>query len=192
MHSNAGCYSCNPYSSIADSACENEGCTNLICSRHSCQLVIEGVSVYICFECFGMSQHSIGFWTLSEQNMVNKFQDTFGVRQRSIPSVPTVDEKALRYSLMHEELEEYGLAAKNNNVTEVADALADLMYVLLGTACTWGIDLGPIFNEVHRSNMTKAFSDGLTHYREDGKVLKSPDYSPADVANILRSQGYAG
>jgi len=67
----------------------------------------------------------------------------------------------------------------------VADAIADLLYVVYGAALTFGIPTAEVFAEVHRSNMTKLGDDGLPIYRDDGKVLKGPHYSPPDLAPIL-------
>lgn len=67
----------------------------------------------------------------------------------------------------------------------IADALADIKYVCEGAACSFGLDLEPIFNEVHSSNMTK-FIDG--HRREDGKWVKGPSYRPADLKQVVEKQ----
>ncbi len=71
------------------------------------------------------------------------------------------------------------------DLVEVADALGDLLYVVLGTAVSCGIDLEPIFNEINRSNMSK-FIDG--HRRADGKWIKGPSYSPANLKPIIDAQ----
>lgn len=87
-----------------------------------------------------------------------------------------------RASLIQEELDEY-LDADFN--IEIADAIADLLYVVIGTAVAHGIDIEPIFNEVHRSNMSK-FIDG--YKREDGKWIKGPSYSPANLEPLIQKQ----
>lgn len=71
------------------------------------------------------------------------------------------------------------------NLVEIADALGDLLYVVLGTAVTCGIDIEPIFEEIHRSNMTK-FIDG--YRREDGKWIKGPSYTPVNLKPIIDAQ----
>lgn len=71
------------------------------------------------------------------------------------------------------------------NLIEIADGIADMEYVNTGTAVACGIDIQPIFDEVHRSNMSK-FIDGI--FREDGKYQKGPSYSKADVEGVLLAQ----
>lgn len=67
----------------------------------------------------------------------------------------------------------------------VADALADIVYVVYGTALTYGIDLDSVLREVHRANMSKLGADGKPLLRQDGKVLKSDRYRPPDIAPIV-------
>src|SRR6056300_1010291 len=68
---------------------------------------------------------------------------------------------------------------------EVSDALTDLLVVIYGAGHAFGIDLDQCFLEVHRSNMSKLGEDGKPIYREDGKVLKGPNYSPPNIAQFL-------
>ena len=74
------------------------------------------------------------------------------------------------------------------DTVEAADALADLIYVIYGMALETGIDLASVLAEVQRSNMSKLGADGKPVYREDGKVLKGPDYFPPNVEAVLRSR----
>ena len=67
----------------------------------------------------------------------------------------------------------------------VAEAVADIVYVVYGTALTYGIDLDPVLREVHRANMSKLGADGKPLLRQDGKVLKSDRYRPPDIAPIV-------
>ena len=67
----------------------------------------------------------------------------------------------------------------------IADGIADLIYVLLGTALSYGIHIAPIWDEVQRTNMAK--EGGAT--RHDGKVLKPEGWQPPDVRGILLKQG---
>ena len=93
----------------------------------------------------------------------------------------------LRYNLMKEENEEYLEAVNNKDLVEVADALGDMLYILCGTIIEHGLQhkIEAVFNEIQRSNMSKLNSDGEPIYREDGKVLKGPNYFKPDIASIL-------
>lgn len=91
----------------------------------------------------------------------------------------------LRYELIREELEELRQALDTRDLIGVADALTDLLYVVYGAGHSFGINLDKTFNEVHRSNMSKLGSEGQPIYREDGKVIKGPDYSPPNLSSIL-------
>ncbi len=97
----------------------------------------------------------------------------------------------MRYRLGNEELIEYFDACKDGDLIEVADALADQLYILLGTMISHGMQdvIEDIFDEVHRSNMSKLGEDGKPIYREDGKILKGPNYSPPDVSKYLADNG---
>ncbi|MGB5392701.1 MAG: nucleoside triphosphate pyrophosphohydrolase family protein, partial [Lutimonas sp.] len=93
----------------------------------------------------------------------------------------------LRYELMKEENEEYLEAALNNDLVEVADALGDMLYILCGTIIEHGMQdkIEEVFDEIQRSNMSKLGENGKPIYREDGKVLKGPNYFKPDIAAIL-------
>lgn len=94
--------------------------------------------------------------------------------------------RALRRALIGEEYMEFVEAETHNDIVGVADALADLLYVIYGTAHEYGIPLEEIFDEVHRSNMTK-FIDG--YYRVDGKWMKGKSYEEPRIESILREHG---
>lgn len=93
----------------------------------------------------------------------------------------------LRFNLMKEENEEYLEAANNNDLAEVADALGDMLYILCGTIIEHSLQhkIEDVFNEIQRSNMSKLGENGKPIYREDGKVLKGPNYFKPDIASIL-------
>ncbi|NIK92629.1 nucleoside triphosphate pyrophosphohydrolase family protein [Mangrovimonas sp. CR14] len=97
------------------------------------------------------------------------------------------DKNLLRYKLMREENEEYLEAANNNDLVEVADALGDMLYILCGTIIEHGLQhkIEEVFEEIQRSNLSKLGSDGEPIYREDGKVLKGPNYFKPDIETIL-------
>lgn len=93
----------------------------------------------------------------------------------------------LRFSLMDEENKEYFEAAQNNDLAEVADALGDMLYILCGTILEHGMQhkIEEVFEEIQRSNMSKLGKDGKPIYREDGKVLKGPEYFKPNIQAIL-------
>lgn len=112
-------------------------------------------------------------------NAVKKFHKAFGLTINEIPKASLGDDiNLLRYKLMREENEEYLEAAQNNDLVEVADALGDMLYILCGTMISHGMQdkIEAVFDEIQRSNMSKLGKDGKPIYREDGKVLKGPNY----------------
>jgi predicted HAD superfamily Cof-like phosphohydrolase len=90
---------------------------------------------------------------------------------------------------MSEENQEYLEAAKNGDLIEIADALGDMLYILCGTIITHGMQhkIEEVFDEIQRSNMSKLDNDGNPIYREDGKVMKGPNYFKPDIKSILGS-----
>ena len=94
----------------------------------------------------------------------------------------------LRFNLMKEENEEYLEAVQNNDIVEVADALGDMLYILCGTILEHGLQhkIEEVFDEIQRSNMSKLGEDGKPIYREDGKVMKGPNYFKPNFENILK------
>jgi len=124
----------------------------------------------------------------SAQLNLRDFHEKFGLTINDTPTIPGDDVLQFRINLINEEAEEFEQAAQARNLVEMADALADVIYVALGAAVSLGIDLAPVFEEVHRSNMTKVWSDGQVRRREDGKVIKPPTYSPANIAQELERQ----
>lgn len=120
-------------------------------------------------------------------SLVRDFHQAFGHPIKSNMAFGLADEKtnALRLSLIEEELRELKQAMDQNDIVEVADALGDLVYVIYGAALVWGIDLSAVVSEIHRSNMTKLGADHKPVYREDGKILKGPNYRPPDIAGLL-------
>ena len=105
----------------------------------------------------------------------------------SYPSIRDQKTQELRYELIREELEELQVAFAQSDLVQVADALTDLLYVVYGAGHSFGLDLDACYREVHRSNMSKLGADGKPVYREDGKILKGPNYSPPDLVPIILS-----
>lgn len=124
----------------------------------------------------------------SKINAVQLFHESFGlgVSQEMKADLGT-SKNQLRFNLMDEENKEYLEAASNNDLIEVADALGDMLYILCGTILEHGMQykIEEVFNEIQRSNMSKLGEDGKPIYREDGKVLKGPNYFKPDIASIL-------
>lgn len=119
------------------------------------------------------------------------FQSAYNSTRNTKPTLITTDEAQLRYRLGKEELDEYLEACNNNELIEVADALADQLYILLGTMVAHGMKdvIEDIFDEVHRSNMSKLGEDGKPIYREDGKILKGPNFSKPNLTKYLADEG---
>lgn len=118
------------------------------------------------------------------QKMVREFHREFDIHVAGSPSVPDPKTKILRERLIQEEFDELKEAMKAENLPAIAKELADLLYVVYGTAVSYGIDMAPVFREVQRSNMSKIGG----YKRDDGKWVKPPTYSPARIEPILESQ----
>ena len=141
--------------------------------------------------------------------LVRRFHHVYGLPVQTDGASLERESLDMRMSLIAEEFSElvgavYGQAARaeiessyrravaaddgTRDTVETADALADLIYVIYGMALETGIDLAAVLAEVQRSNMSKLGADGKPVYREDGKVLKGPDYFPPNVEAVLRSR----
>lgn len=123
-----------------------------------------------------------------QQRMVLDFQNVMGQTINGRPTVPSDEDVSLRKRLVREEDDEFSQASDQRDAQSVAHELSDILYVVYGAANTWGIDLEPVFAEIHRANMTKVWPDGTVRKREDGKILKPPGWTPADISHIMASQ----
>ena len=124
----------------------------------------------------------------NELDAVKAFHEAFKINVNYEPTINVSDQiKELRFNLMKEENEEYQEAVRNNDLIEVADALGDMLYILCGTILTHGMQhkITEVFEEIQRSNMSKLGADGNPIYREDGKVMKGPNYFKPDIKAIL-------
>lgn len=120
---------------------------------------------------------------------VKQFHTTFKLGYSQTPKSDLEPSKyELRYNLMKEENEEYLEAVKNNDLTEIADALGDMLYILCGTIIEHGLQdkIEAVFDEIQRSNMSKLDKNGEPIFREDGKVLKSELYFKPDIESVLK------
>ncbi|QDP86411.1 hypothetical protein FNJ88_12925 [Chryseobacterium sp. SNU WT5] len=150
---------------------------------------------------------------LDALNQVAEFHKTFNVPILETPQIPAKERCELRVSLLQEELDELKQAIEDNDLVEIADALCDLQYVLSGAVLEFGLGkkFPALFNEVQRSNMSKACNnqqeadETIAFYKEKGedafarpagekinvhrtsdqKVLKNKYYSPADLKSII-------
>jgi predicted HAD superfamily Cof-like phosphohydrolase len=119
---------------------------------------------------------------------VKEFHTAFNIGHSETPLADVGEtKKYLRYNLMKEENEEYLDAVQKNDLIEIADALGDMMYILCGTIIEHGLQdkMEAIFDEIQRSNMSKLGDDGKPIYREDGKVMKGPNYFKPDFSKLL-------
>lgn len=121
----------------------------------------------------------------SNFEMVGTFMEKFGQQVKEQAEFPDNDTIALRLELIQEELNELREAIGNADMVEVADALTDILYVTYGAGHAFGIDLDKCFEEVQASNMSKLGTDGKPIYREDGKVLKGPNFFQPDLKQFV-------
>ena len=124
----------------------------------------------------------------SKIKAVHEFHKAFGLGIQNSPTAELdTHRNLLRYKLMREENEEYLDAANNRDLVEVADALGDMLYILCGTIIEHGMQhkIEEVFDEIQKSNMSKLGADGKPIYREDGKVLKGPNYFKPDINSII-------
>lgn len=118
---------------------------------------------------------------------VRDFHRACGVPVLDAPAIPD-DRVALRLDILNEEYEEFQRAVGLRDIAQISDALADIIYVAVGTALEFGIPLDRVWDEVHRSNMAKRDpTTGKVHCRDDGKILKPEGWTPPNIAAALRN-----
>src|SRR6188768_294498 len=119
---------------------------------------------------------------------VKEFHDVFGLEYNSQPNA-NISKRIyeLRHRLMQEENDEYLEACEKGDLNQIADALGDKMYILFGSIIAHGLQhkIEEIFDEIHRSNMSKLDDEGKPIYREDGKIMKSGNYFVPDIDKVL-------
>ena len=116
---------------------------------------------------------------------VKLFMQTYGQEVKTKAEFSDEKTNKLRIDLIKEELEELTNAMKEKDLTEVADALTDILYVTYGAGHAFGINLDRCFEEVQSSNMSKLGEDGKPIYNEAGKVMKGPSYFKPDLSKFL-------
>jgi len=132
---------------------------------------------------------------------VAAFHNACDVPALTKPAIPPPDRVKLRWNLIDEEVNVelreamaidgrgYPLPITEPHLPSIADAIADSIYVLVGTALEYGIPLARVWDAVQAANMAKVGPDGKVIRREDGKILKPEGWQPADIAGILNSEG---
>ncbi len=116
---------------------------------------------------------------------VKLFMQTYGQEVKTKSEFSDEKTNKLRIDLIKEELEELTNAMEEKDLTEVADALTDILYVTYGAGHAFGINLDRCFEEVQSSNMSKLGEDGKPIYNEAGKVMKGPNYFKPDLSKFL-------
>jgi len=133
---------------------------------------------------------TLKFLAMQKQlDAVKLFHTTYGLGVSNEMKADLGEQKNnLRFELMKEENEEYLEAVQNNDIVEIADALGDMLYILCGTILEHGLQhkIESVFDEIQRSNMSKLGEDGKPIYREDGKVMKGPNYFKPNFEEILK------
>lgn len=118
--------------------------------------------------------------------MVREFMNGFGQEAKTKPEFPDSKTVDLRISLIEEEVKEFIDAVyKEKDILNIAKELTDILYVVYGAGHAFGIDLDWCFAEVHKSNMTKFGPDGKVIRNENGKIMKSNYYVPANIKKVL-------
>lgn len=120
---------------------------------------------------------------------VKEFHNRFRIQSSGTPNLENEELIQLRVDLIDEEFSELKEAISKRDIVGVADALTDILYVTYGAGDVFGIDLDECFNDVHSSNMSKLDENGDPIFRDDGKVLKGPNYRPPNLEKIIFKKG---
>jgi len=118
-----------------------------------------------------------------EQRMVAEFHTKFGFTSNQYPTLINSELGLVRHHHTLKEMDELRSAIEKESLVAIADALGDLLYFIYGTGVAYGIDLEPVFAEIHRSNMTKERPHSTVYV--DTKAVKGTDYSPPDISSII-------
>ena len=120
-------------------------------------------------------------------DLVAEFHYLFDQKDAKTPTIGNQKQGELRYSLLAEENAEYLQAVTEGDLVGIADALGDQLYIIYGTILKHGLQdkIEDVFKEIHRSNLSKLGANGKPIYREDGKILKGPDYFKPNIAKII-------
>jgi len=124
---------------------------------------------------------------MNYEQLVLEFHKIYDLTIGERPELPPYEVRAMRRALIFEELIEYIDAEESDDIVAIADALADMVYVCIGAAITYGIPFDAVFKEVQRSNMSKLDEHGMPIYRDDGKVMKGPNFTEPNIRSILEN-----
>ena len=128
---------------------------------------------------------------LDKINKVKEFHEVFKLNFEEKPTAEiSMGLCELRHRLMAEENDEYLDACKKADLTEIADALGDKMYILFGTIIAHGLQykIEEVFDEIHRSNLSKLDENNQPIFREDGKIMKSKKYFRPHIKSVLEKE----
>lgn len=128
---------------------------------------------------------------INQIKKVEDFHKSFKSPIGDKPQLLTEERSQLRAKLILEETQEYLEACEKNDLVGIADALGDQLYILCGTIVEHGLQdyMVSVFNEIHKSNMSKLGPDGQPIFREDGKILKGASYKAPKIKNVLKRVG---
>ena len=123
-------------------------------------------------------------------NNVMTFHDVYGQPYSTQVTLIEEERYKMRHRLQKEENDEYLKACEEKDIVEIAHEIADEFYVLVGKVISHGLQdkIMDVFDEIQRANMSKLGLDGKPIYREDGKVLKGPNYTPPDVKKLFQKE----
>lgn len=116
---------------------------------------------------------------------IRKWHEATGSGVNDYPYFPEASKRQLRKDLLQEEVNEYFLSEAADDMVGIADGLGDIIYVCVGTAIRYGIDIEQVMQEICRSNDSKIPADGVVKRREDGKIMKPDTYTKPDIGAIL-------
>ena len=121
-------------------------------------------------------------------SQVKEWCEATDIRVPTGPTNISSERTSLRFNLMAEENTEYLEACTAGDTVEIADALGDMLYILCGTIIEHGLQhkIEEVFDEIQKSNMSKLDENGMPIYREDGKVLKGPNYFKPNIHSIIK------
>lgn len=126
------------------------------------------------------------------KNLISKrkeFNRVMDIKCDSHPVNISENEYMLEFNMMQEELNEYKEACKKGDIVEIADAIGDQLYLIIGQAAKHGL-LGcieEIYNEIHKSNMSKIGSNGTVIKDKNGKVQKPVTYKKPNIERIVKN-----